>query len=293
MDLKFDKKKLNKYAKAYNSDKHTEKSPEIIEDNSISDTLVYIEEEKAEKLNNSNVIKNISFDQSEILYNIMQLYNNGEPFDCDMTASELKFYNGKGQKYPVPEPKILFDVFPLQDKIKKIVPFQPLPLEDNSIGSIVFDPPFIVSPKTAPSVKENKKGSNMIFNRFFAFYPVSELYYNYYFWIKECYRVLKPDGILIGKFGSSISGGYSHWSEEWAFMAGMNTGFYIIDKFILEAKARLISSSKIKKQKHARKYTSVFYVFQKNTKMHNKFDYFNMLKEMDSKDLHGMEWEVK
>ena len=52
-----------------------------------------------DKLDNSNVIKNISFDQSEILWNIMQLYNNGEPFDCDMTASELKFYGErKGYK---------------------------------------------------------------------------------------------------------------------------------------------------------------------------------------------------
>ena len=44
------------------------------------------------KLNNSNVIKNISYDQKEILWNIMQLYNQGRPFDCDMTASKLKFY---------------------------------------------------------------------------------------------------------------------------------------------------------------------------------------------------------
>ena len=38
------------------------------------------------------VIKSISYNQHEILYNIMQLYNNGEPFDCDMTYSKGKFY---------------------------------------------------------------------------------------------------------------------------------------------------------------------------------------------------------
>ena len=69
----------------------------------------------------------------------MQLYNDGKPFDCDMTASELKFYGEtKGYKYIIPEPKILFDVYPTQEKIKKIVPFQPLPLEDNSIHSMSF-----------------------------------------------------------------------------------------------------------------------------------------------------------
>ena len=55
------------------------------------------EENSKEKLNNSNVIRDISFDQKEILYNIMRLYNDGKPFDCDMTASELKFYQSKIQ----------------------------------------------------------------------------------------------------------------------------------------------------------------------------------------------------
>lgn len=43
-------------------------------------------------LNNSTIIKNISFDQKEILWNIMQLHNNGNPFECDITASSLNFY---------------------------------------------------------------------------------------------------------------------------------------------------------------------------------------------------------
>ena len=96
------------------------------------------------KLDNSNIIRNISFDQSEILHNIMHLYNNDEPFDCDMTASELKFYQKvKGNKYVIPEPKILFDVFPKEEKIKKIEPHGHLPLEDNSINSIIIDLPYI------------------------------------------------------------------------------------------------------------------------------------------------------
>ena len=53
----------------------------------------------------------------------MQLYNDGKPFDCDMTASTLKFYEQKkSDKYVIPEPKYLFDVYPQMDKIKKIEP---------------------------------------------------------------------------------------------------------------------------------------------------------------------------
>ena len=62
-------------------------------------------------INNANVIKNISSDQSEILKWIMDLYTEGKPFECDITASELKFYgNRKGNKYNIPEPSILMDV---------------------------------------------------------------------------------------------------------------------------------------------------------------------------------------
>lgn len=73
------------------------------------------------KLNNSNIIKNISYDQTEILHNIGLLYNNGsDQFDADMTASSLCFYgNGRG-KYNIPEPKILMDVFPQREDIIKI-----------------------------------------------------------------------------------------------------------------------------------------------------------------------------
>lgn len=257
---------------------------EHIENNSINET----------KLTNDNIIRNTSFSQKEILRNIMSLYNDNNPFDCDITASSLKFYEkGKKDDYDIPLPKHLFDVYPQSDNIKQITPFQRLPLEDNSMGSIVFDPPFVISPKTCKSIMENKEKSCLIHKRFASFYPVSELYYNYYWWIKECYRTLKNNGLLIVKCMSTVSGGYQHNSEEFVFMSAMNMGFYCLDKFILQSKARLISSGKYKKQCHSRKYTSVFYVFQKNPKMLNKFNYFELLNNMNKTDLEGMVWEIK
>lgn len=260
------------------------KKMEHIENNSINET----------KLTNDNIIRNTSFSQKEILRNIMSLYNDNNPFDCDITASSLKFYEkGKKDDYDIPLPKHLFDVYPQSDNIKQITPFQKLPLEDNSMGSIVFDPPFVISPKTCKSIMENKEKSCLIHKRFASFYPVSELYYNYYWWIKECYRTLKNNGLLIVKCMSTVSGGYQHNSEEFVFMSAMNMGFYCLDKFILQSKARLISSGKYKKQCHSRKYTSVFYVFQKNPKMLNKFNYFELLNNMNKTDLEGMVWEIK
>jgi hypothetical protein len=234
-----------------------------------------------EKFNNSNVIKNISFNQKEILYNIMQMHNNGKSFEADMTASTLGFYkNKKSDKYVIPEPKILLDVFPQRDDIIKIEEYKPLPLEDNSIESMVCDLPFIVSPKQCASIVNKNEGSNIIFNRFHSFYPASDMLAQYKFWIEEIYRVLKPNGICVFKTQSTISGGHNYHTSEWSWLCAVNCGFYVIDKFILEAKARLIGN--IKTQKHARRYTSDFWVFKKDEKKSNKVNYVKLLKKLNN-----------
>lgn len=235
--------------------------------------------EQTKALNNDNIIKNISFDQSEILWNIMQLYNGGQPFECDMTASELKFY-GKGRgAYEIPAPKILFDVYPQSENIQKIEKWGNLPLANNSIHSIVIDLPFVISPANSPSAVNPKKGSQLIARRFAAYYPVDNLYASYYHWISEAYRVLDEGGLLVFKEQSMISGGIRHNSDEFSFMAAHKLGFKMIDKFILQAKARLISNAKMKNgQQHSRSYTSQFLVFRKESKRKSKeFNYFDLL----------------
>lgn len=240
------------------------------------------EEDDIPVLDNSNIIKNISFDQSEILHNIAVLYNDGnEQFDCDMTASSLGFYGKKkGYAYRIPEPKILMDVFPQRSDIIKIDKWGDLPLEDNSIHSIVIDLPFVISPANAPSATSNKEGASLIYKRFSAYYPVDNLYLSYYNWIRNAYRVLDEGGICIFKTQNMISGGIRHSSEEFSFMAAQRVGFTVVDKFTLLAKARLISNARYKdgKQKHSRSYTSSFLVFQKSKKKNSKnFFYEDLL----------------
>ena len=40
----------------------------------------------------NKTIKSISYNQHKILYDIMNLHNQGKPFDCDMTYSCGNFY---------------------------------------------------------------------------------------------------------------------------------------------------------------------------------------------------------
>jgi hypothetical protein len=234
------------------------------------------------ELNNQTIIKNISTDQSEILHNIGILYNNGsDQFDADMTASTLGFYGDKKKyRYNIPVPKILMDVYPLSDDIIKINKWGRLPLENNCIKSIVVDLPFVISPANAPSATTKvKDGSSLIFKRFSGYYPVDNLYFSYYHWLKECFRVLDEDGICIFKCQSCISGGIRHNVEEFSFLAAQSVGFKMVDKFTLQAQARLISPTKYKDgQKHSRSYTSQFLVFKKESKFGSKeFDYVSLL----------------
>lgn len=250
--------------------------------------------EPIEELNNSNVIRNISTDQSEILKWIMDLYNDGEPFEVDMTASELKFYGDrKGYKYNIPEPKILMDVYPMREDIIKITPFQKLPLEDNSIKSIVVDLPFCCSPKTCKSVVENKEGANLISKRFSSWYPMDEGYCNIYYWLMDCERVLKDGGIVCWKMQSTVSGGLQHWLSEFSMLCAMYHGLYAIDQFHLQAKARMVSASKIKKQAHSRKFTSTFWVFKKDKRRAKKSSLLEWLEMCKKEAYEGKVFPLK
>ena len=220
-----------------------------------------------QKVKQNEVIKNISYNQTEILNNIWKLYLWTNQFDCDITASTLNFY-----KDWIPLPKHLYDVYPQSEIVEKIEPRWPIPLEDSSIHSIVIDLPFVIAPHTAPSMTtEQKEWSNIILKRFSTYYPAKELYDSYYHWLSEAYRVLDDGGICIFKCQSTISWWIRHNVEEYSFMCGEEVWFVMVDKFTLLAKSRLIG--RVKQQKHSRSYTSQFLVFQKRKRRQNEIRY--------------------
>jgi len=202
------------------------------------------------------VIKSISYDQIEIINNIINLHLNDNKIDCDPTYSTGVFYKND----IINEPKYKFDIKPQIKDVKK-ADCRNLPLKDNSINSIIFDPPFVVS--KGPSLKENKKGSNIISSRFSSYESIPLLWKFYADSIKEFYRVLKPNGTLIFKCQDTVSGGKNYFSHNYVINKAIENGFYTKDLFILLAKSRLIG--KMKTQQHARKFHSYFIVFKKQT----------------------------
>lgn len=239
----------------------------------------------------NDVIRSIGYNQHEILYNIMQMHNDGKPFDCDPTYSIGNFYgkfnitkvNGETIEIEIPAPKYKFDVCPQVEGVEKIEPLGKLPLEDNSIDSICIDLPFVIScgpSMNTPDVDENgkKAKNNLISRRFASYYPVAELLKSYKHFLKESYRVLKEDGILVWKTQGTISGSKFLVSPYYSRLIAESIGFDSLDEFILLAKNRLVSG-KINKQQHARSFHSYFLVFKKSLK--KKITYFDFMDDSE------------
>lgn len=234
----------------------------------------------------SDVVKSVSGNQHEILWNIMQLFNGGKPFDCDITYSVGGFYgehkitNNDGEQIivDIPQPKYKFDVYPQTADTVKIDAWGQIPLEDKSIDSIVVDLPFVIT--VGPSLQRQGQRDNIIARRFSGYYPARELYESYAHWIAESYRVLKDKGLCVFKTQATVSGGINHDIPRFSCMCAERESFVVDDQFVLTAKARLISG-KIKRQMHARKFHSFFLIFRKwKSKKYDKINFYKLVDDI-------------
>jgi len=203
------------------------------------------------------MIKSISENQEEIIINILNLHSMNKKIDLDPTYSKGLFY-----KKNIPEPKHKFDINPQMPGVIKSCATN-LPLEDESIPTIMFDPPFLAT--KGPSLKKENT-SNKINKRFGVFPSELELHQFYDDAIREMYRVCDRGGILIFKCQDKVSSGKQYFSHCKIYEMARCAGWYPVDLFVLVAKNRLVADWQKKNQKHARKYHSYFWVFKKTYK---------------------------
>lgn len=197
------------------------------------------------------VISSISFDEQEIIRDILYLHANGNYIDCDPTFSIGNFY-----KKGLPKPKHRFDKFPQYADVIEATSDN-IPLENESCEVIMFDPPFVMG---AIEKEDASQYGGIIGTRFTAFKDFAELKEMYSKSLKEFYRILRTDGIVIFKCQDCNSSSKQHFTHCWVMYEAMKYGFYPKDLFILFAKNRINDG---RKQQHARKYHSYFWVFKK------------------------------
>ena len=189
-----------------------------------------------------------------MIRDILHLHAPGKPIDCDPTYSTGNFY-----KNGLPQPKYKFDKTPqTPDTVEATA--DNLPLENESIEVLMFDPPFVIGGQNYATAQE---GSNIIAKRFTSFPDFKTLKEMYSGSLKEFYRILKTDGIVIFKCQDCIAGGKQYFTHSWLMYEALKIGFYPKDLFILLSKNRMTDD---RKQQHARKFHSYSLVFQKQSK---------------------------
>ena len=203
----------------------------------------------------NKLIKSISYEQSEIINDILTLHVPSHQIDCDPTYSKGNFYKNTG----ILEPQYKFDILPQSEDVI-YGDCRNLPLEDESIECEMFDPPFLAT--VGKSLKSNE--DNNCINKRFGVYPSeNELHQMYIDTLKESYRILKPNGVLIFKCQDKVSSQKQYMSHVFVMNEAIKTGFYPKDLFILLAKNRIVADWQLKNQQHARKFHSYFWVFEK------------------------------
>jgi len=209
----------------------------------------------------AELVKSVSDNDAEILKGILDLHSIDGTVDVDPTYSKGNFYKRTG----IPEPKFKSDLYPADDSIVK-ASADDLPLPDNSVNTIVFDPPFLAT--TGKSLQKDD-GSNLMAKRFSVFSSEQELHNFYINSLAEFFRILKDDGIVIFKCQDKVSSGKQYFSHVFIMNGAEKLGFYTKDLFVLTKKNRLVADWQKKNQKHARKFHSYFLVFEKSKKRVN------------------------
>jgi len=186
----------------------------------------------------------------------MELYEI-EKFDLDCTYSKGSFWKD------LPHPTHKTDIYPYNDSVIE-ASSEDLPFDDNSMKSIMWDPPFVIV-GSGKGHKKCKEGSSIIAKRFEGYGTYDDLKSNYYDTMKELFRITDKGGFVVMKCQDTVSGGKQYFSHVMVMNMANKIGFYPRDLFILTSNVRVnaFNGTKWTKQYHARKYHSYFWVFEK------------------------------
>jgi len=198
------------------------------------------------------MIRSVYYNQEDILRGIVSLHCP-DGFDCDITYGNGSFYKN------LPEPRLKFDIDPQKEGVRRACSTN-LPLESDTVSSIVFDPPFLTYVKAA------REHDSIMAKRFGGYWRYDELEKHYKATIKEVGRVLVLGGVLVVKCQDIIHNHSLHCTHANVIGWADEEGLRIADLFVLPAKARMPMPEKdgeaTRIQRHARIYHSYFLVFK-------------------------------
>ncbi len=194
------------------------------------------------------VIKSIQNSDRDILSSIRVLFLNGKNFDLDPCYSTGTFYED------LERPFMKMDKTPKDDEVIKNDIINGIDLKDNSIFSIVFDPPFMFG-------KHGKTDENIMTKRFTMFDSWQDLENMYKKSLQEFYRILQNGGIIAFKC-QDYTDSKTTLTHCFVWKWALEIGFNVEDLFIMAFKGGRVWNSNLV-QRHARKYHSYWLVLKK------------------------------
>lgn len=198
------------------------------------------------------VVRSVYFDQTDILRAIIKLHCP-LGLECDMTYGAGSFWRN------LSEPRLKFDIAPQVPGVRQACSTC-LPIESGSLGSVVFDPPFL----TYVRAGRGGNGPMIMAQQYSGYWRYDELEDHYQHSISEAYRVLRRGGIMVFKCQDIIHNHRMHCTHAKVIWMAEIEGFRLLDLFILPAKNRLPSPNRVGRQKHARIFHSYFLVLEKS-----------------------------
>jgi tRNA G10 N-methylase Trm11 len=196
--------------------------------------------------------RSLSYDQHEILQNIRALHCP-DGFEVDASYGNGAFYREAGDR-----PIYCFDA---DESLPNCVVArsEALPLPDSSVGSVVFDPPFLTY------IRQNREGNGkmVMARRFAGYWRYDELETHYRASLREFQRILRKKGICVFKCQDIIHNHRMHATHINVVQWAAEYGFRLKDLFILGAKNRMPRPNRKGPPQHARIFHSYFLVFEK------------------------------
>lgn len=200
------------------------------------------------------VVRSTSSDQQEILSAIRELHIEADAFCVDVTYGNGSFWRGRSDT-----PRHRFDIDPQVGGVTQACSMD-LPLGDSTVGSVVFDPPFL----TYVRAGREGNGKMVMASRFGGYWRYDELAAHYKGTIAEAARVLRHKGVLVVKCQDIIHNHKMHATHINVVVWAEACGFRLKDLFVLGGGGRLPSPNRAGKQRHARISHSYFLVLKKN-----------------------------
>jgi len=186
-------------------------------------------------------------DDGEVLKAISDIHLRGKWFDLDCTYSKGVFYN------KIPQPKIKSDILPLFDDVLMVDSTKMDIFTNNSLNSIVFDPPFLFRKRKS----DNNDKMSTRFSYFNSYDDLTDMYSNS---LLQFYRVLNKGGYLCFKCQDMTDGKF-YCTHNFIINKAQKIGFELKDIIIKATNLKLQRDAK--QQNCVAKVHSYWLVFKK------------------------------